>query len=559
MTTKQMHKLQVSLLILFSLAMAITIAFAVTGTRNALHERENNRLAQESQDRLLLLENLTRTLFEAESSQRAYAASGHNLYQEEHELQRSDAAMLMRALEFTTFPTPAQRERVGHLQELIAQRLAAMDALAATRREQGAEAAAQAIASQDGKRIMDKLRKEVDLLVADEHSGLKTRTLISETHNRRFIQFVIGGTAFTLLLLSGAFLAIRREMTRNDKLVERLRISGEEISRINQLSSSLQSCESRSDAGEVLRHYMARLLPGTSGGLYLMRPSRNLLELSAAWGDKGERLSDPIKPQDCWALRSGRPQETSAGGDDMRCAHLGANDHTCLCVPLMAQSDIVGMLHLTLEDSTRLPAIRQLSIQLSTHLSAAMAGIILREALHQQSIRDPLTDLYNRRYLEESLERELLRARRSQGSVAVIMLDIDHFKQFNDTHGHRAGDVLLKDFAQYLRSHVRGEDILCRYGGEEFLLVLPATNLQQGRERAEALRANMVSVRSEYQGQPLPAVTASLGIAVYPDHAEDWGTLIHLADAALYHAKRSGRNKVSAAGDADVSILEEQS
>src|SRR5690606_8137963 len=129
--------------------------------------------------------------------------------------------------------------------------------------------------------------------------------------------------------------------------------------------------------------------------------------------------------------------------------------------------------------------------------------------LRQQSVRDSLTKLYNRRYLEESLDRELLRAKRNNGVISVVILDVDHFKQFNDNFSHQAGDLLLQEFAEYLRGQVRGDDIACRYGGEEFVLVLPGATQEQARERINVLRQNMVSLSLVFHGKKLPAVTAS--------------------------------------------------
>ncbi|MCK9503985.1 MAG: diguanylate cyclase [Porticoccaceae bacterium] len=544
-----MDKLQRNLLIIFSLAMLVVIAFAVYSVRNGLNEYENNRLSLESRERLLLLGSLERALLEAESSQRAYAASGHDLFLEEHGLQRWEVSDYLEQLQATIFPATSDIALVEQLGQLINERTAIMDELTATRREQGAEDAAQLIAGQQGKRIMDKIRTVAQQLSTEELGRLNLRHGQARSHNRQFMFLLVSGTLFNFLLLLGAYVIIRRELKRNKNLLQLLRCSSEEIKQVNELSSTLQSCESREDAAAVLRHFMALLFPGITGGLYLMRPSRNLLELSANWGSADSALIDPISPSDCWALRSGRTHSTCAQGKVLRCAHLAHDCHASLCIPLVAQSEIVGMLHMELADQQQLSGVQERAELLAIHLSAAIAGIILREALHQQSIRDPLTNLYNRRYLEESMERELLRAKRNRQSLGVIMLDIDHFKKFNDNYGHQAGDLLLKEFARYLGSHVRGEDIPCRYGGEEFFLLLPGASLENCRERAESLRCNMASLKLEFQGQQLPVVTASFGIAAFPDHCDEWEKLIRLADAALYHAKHHGRDRVSSADD----------
>lgn len=541
-----MSTLQRNLVILFGTAILIVIALATATAFNAREGLTNNRLAQESRERLVLLENLVALLFEAESSLRAFAASGDPLFLEEHQLQRHELGQHLQALEQATFPngasTAAQR-----LKELAIQRAAIMDDLATTRREQGLEAAAAKISSHQGKRIMDSIREVAGRLTEAELSRLDRRKEIAERHSWRLLYMLTGGAVLNLLLLSGAYVVTRRELTRSGQLMDQIQLSTGEISRINQLSSSLQSCSSREETAEVLRHFLGLLFPAQAGGLYLMRSSRNLLALAAAWGEAETPLMDPIEPPDCWALRLGRLYTLTSTESDLHCKHCQSTRQAYLCLPLMAQSDIVGMLHIQMSGSVSLADIQRRADLVATHISAALAGITLREALHQQSVRDPLTNLYNRRYLEETMERELLRARRNNSGFGIIMLDIDHFKRFNDSHGHQAGDLLLKEFAQYLRSQVRGEDIACRYGGEEFLLVLPGATLEQTRLRAEALRKNMITLDLDYRGQQLPTVTASLGVAAHPDHGQEWETILHLADAALYHAKHSGRNQVAVA------------
>jgi diguanylate cyclase (GGDEF)-like protein len=156
-------------------------------------------------------------------------------------------------------------------------------------------------------------------------------------------------------------------------------------------------------------------------------------------------------------------------------------------------------------------------------------------------MRDSLTGLYNRRYLEEALDREFSRAEREKSTVCVVMMDIDGFKAFNDTHGHDAGDLLLRRLGDFLRSEVRSSDISCRYGGEEFLIVMPGALLENGYERAENLRAAFLALDIEHQGVKLRA-TLSIGVAIYPKHGETWVEVLHAADLAMYAAKTAGRN-----------------
>ena len=162
-------------------------------------------------------------------------------------------------------------------------------------------------------------------------------------------------------------------------------------------------------------------------------------------------------------------------------------------------------------------------------------------------MRDPLTGLYNRRYLEETMGRELPRARRLGESVGVIVIDIDHFKRLNDTFGHDAGDFVLERTGELLRAATRNSDIACRFGGEEFAVILPGATLLVARNRAEAIRAALESLEIDFEGKPLGPLTISAGVASMPPHGQDWTYALQQADRALYTAKQAGRNKVVAA------------
>lgn len=174
----------------------------------------------------------------------------------------------------------------------------------------------------------------------------------------------------------------------------------------------------------------------------------------------------------------------------------------------------------------------------------ALANLKLRESLRNQSVRDPLTGLFNRRYMEESLERELRRFSRSQRPVGVIMLDLDHFKRFNDTFGHDAGDALLRELGHLLQTRTRKEDMACRYGGEEFVIVLSGASLEIAQERAEQLREKVKTLKVELRGHSLGAMTVSLGVAVAPHHGSTIAEILRAADLALYEAKKAGRDRV---------------
>ena len=330
-----------------------------------------------------------------------------------------------------------------------------------------------------------------------------------------------------------------------------------EMSLINEMGDFLQSCPTADEAYAVIGHWAGELFPGRSGAVFAISPSRNLVEPVATWGAPtlGEQV---FGPEECWALRSGRVHQVDDPSSRLLCRHLSEPvNGSVLCVPMMAQGEALGVLHLQLgpeaagrpgaRSGRTVDSVRQLAVAVSEHLSLALANLKLRETLRTQSIRDPLTGLFNRRYMEESLERELRRAERRGHPVGVIMIDLDHFNHFNNTFGHQAGDSLLQAFGELLRTRVRSEDIACRYGGEEFTLIMPEAPPEVVLRRADQLREEVRDLRVSLRGQALGMVTASMGVAVFPIDAGAGPELIREADRALYQAKEEGRDRVIAA------------
>jgi diguanylate cyclase (GGDEF)-like protein len=258
---------------------------------------------------------------------------------------------------------------------------------------------------------------------------------------------------------------------------------------------------------------------------------------------------DLIAPGDCWALRRGQPHHVDGRSGGQRCAHI---DHSgsvagisTLCVPLVAQGDTVGLLHVSAmpgagDDDNEAELVTSVGEQ----LAMAMANLRLRETLRVQSLRDPLTGLFNRRYLEENLARELQRCERRSLPLSLLMLDVDNFKRFNDQHGHAAGDAVLSHVGRTLEALVRGEDLACRYGGEEFTLILPEADAATAIARAETIRRTVAMTTLLHMGQTLGPVTMSIGVASFPADGATPEVLLGLADASLYRAKAEGRDRV---------------
>jgi diguanylate cyclase (GGDEF)-like protein len=308
------------------------------------------------------------------------------------------------------------------------------------------------------------------------------------------------------------------------------------------------------EAYQVVAQTLPKLFPLTVGAIYAISPSRNVAESVTVWGGAmpGESV---FGLEDCWALRRGRLHAVAQIEYGERCPHVTASAVSgYLCIPLMAQGEALGVLHLRTVNpesaALRNPSLlftdsgKRLAIALAEQIALALANLRLRETLREQSIRDPLTGLFNRRFLEESLEREIRRATRSQRSLSVLMIDLDHFKRFNDTFGHDAGDALLRELGQLLQSNVRGSDIACRYGGEEFSLIMPDATAATAQERAEHIRKSAKGLDLKHAGQALGAVTLSVGVAAFPEHGDTPFLLTRAADQALYRAKAAGRDRV---------------
>ena len=325
---------------------------------------------------------------------------------------------------------------------------------------------------------------------------------------------------------------------------------------LNDMSETLQTCQTSEEAFAAINHFVPKFFPHDAGALYLQRNSKNLLSSVTTWGD-APPSEELFPPDDCWAVRSGRLHWVDDPASALLCKHMTAPDLRAmgyLCVPLMAQGESRGILHIRFRscatprrEAEELAVKQRLAVAISENLALSLANLKLRETLQNQAIRDPLTGLYNRRYLEETMEREIHRSRRLKAPMGMVMMDLDHFKAFNDAFGHGAGDALLTALAHAITTGIRLEDIACRYGGEEFLLVLPGASLATTRERAENVRQAVKALQVKYQGRFLKSTTISLGVAIFPDHGHTAEEVISAADAALYRAKQAGRDRVELA------------
>jgi diguanylate cyclase (GGDEF)-like protein len=377
---------------------------------------------------------------------------------------------------------------------------------------------------------------QVTLAQHDDSSRLGTLAVL--------VLQVLSGT----LAMSGMFFAFRssaREAFGRSAALRSADTSREQVARLFEMADVLQSAADYGDANQVLKATATELLPGYSGALYVFNNSRDRLVLSTSWGRPDAAPPEAIAPDQCWALKRGKPHLNRVDGSKLCCEHHRGDD-TVLEIPMIARGEIMGLFQLFAagaDAERRLEAITGLGSALADGMSLALANMGLREKLRNQALRDPLTGLYNRRYMEDCLQRFVRLADRENREVSVVMVDLDHFKALNDKHGHAFGDNVLRDAAMTIVGALRETDIVCRYGGEELVVILPDCNLDRAADKAETLRMRVAGLSESHNA----AISASFGVASVPYTSAGVSDLLGAADGALYKAKQNGRNQVVSA------------
>ena len=319
---------------------------------------------------------------------------------------------------------------------------------------------------------------------------------------------------------------------------------------LSRMTQRMQSCVTIDDLKAVAQRFLPAIAPQLAGRLYLVDSARNAMVEAVSWQDPHHSAAE-FSPLACWALRRGSPHRPAGDQVDIPCGHLDLGEDEprsdTLCLPLSGQHGMLGLLYLEPRLGASLSELPEIYLQmLAENIALALDNLRLREALHEMAMADALTTLANRRQLDSVLEAELSRSARSRTQISCIMADIDHFKRFNDEVGHDAGDAVLRAVGEMLKRSVREGHLVFRYGGEEFLLLLPGMAANEAAARAEQIRVAVASLRVQHQGRDLGQVTMSLGVATAPDPCERLA-LVQAADAALLRAKRSGRDRVVAA------------
>jgi diguanylate cyclase (GGDEF)-like protein len=331
---------------------------------------------------------------------------------------------------------------------------------------------------------------------------------------------------------------VNTELQRNSRA---LRERGDVIELLGGMAHRMQAARTDEELAAIIRVFVPRVLPGLPGALYAHNNSRNLLTLVETWGELNTR-QESFAPESCWALRRGQSHSVPAPGQDIVCAHVD-KDEVYHCEPLLAGGEVIGVLYIrglvAAEDRFQLTVLTE-------NIASALVNHRLQRSLREQTIRDPLTGLFNRRYMEEALTLEIARSSRSGAPLSVVMCDVDHFKRFNDEFGHDAGDAVLQAVASEMRSRFREGDVVCRYGGEEFTIIAPGTTADALVQRVEMVRHAIGEINIRQKGRTLGTTSMSFGIATWAaGMAKDGSTLVQAADEALYEAKRTGRNRTS--------------
>ncbi len=469
-------------------ALPMIVNHQVTTVMSALRSASNVERLE-----LTLLEMLVN----AETAQRGFVITGNESFLDPYHTAVNGIPAIERALR-AEMRSPEERARYAAIAEGSARKMRTVALTIELRREHGFDKAAAFISAGTGKVQMDRLRELIgnELAIYAQRRSDFGDQLLATSNTAANASLV--ATITNILFLAGMLIAGSRVLRQRDAAEhkakqaagqaqltnERISLQNDLLFRSAELMHSLELAESVDESAGVIASYLPRLLPKLSGSLYLYNNSRDILERKAGWGSfEGE--PDIIEALDCWALRRGSPHAYAGGDGGLACRHAADLASDRLCLPLVTQGEVLGCLTVTGEGLAHGAEDQRAWIgQLAEQLGLALSNVRLRVSLRQQSIIDPLTQLYNRRYMDEVLKRELARSSRNGSPLSVLVLDLDHFKRINDTFGHEAGDAILRKVALTLRENIRSGDVACRMGGEEMVVLLP----ECGIENAHAAR-----------------------------------------------------------------------
>lgn len=373
----------------------------------------------------------------------------------------------------------------------------------------------------------------------------------------RLVQLVAESDPYHLILIAASFtilvIAIRRrqesllETSVRAALVKDLEASTRIANQLDQLTSLLHSCFTIEEVSQIIPRFAQQLFPGYAGALYVFGNSPNLLDLVAEWGNTVPPAT-MFTTDHCWALHQGQRYLVSDPKTSVFCQHIN-HAKPYVCLPMMAHGEVLALLHVysigdAAVDLVATGPYQSLLYDFVEHIALPLSNLKLRDTLRQQSIRDPLTGLFNRRYLDEVLTTETERARRTLEPVSLIMFDIDNFRAFNDIYGHEAGDAILQALGRLFHRHTRGGDLCFRIGGDEFAVIFAGASPDLAQQHAEELCEAIRGLRIEFRSQTLGPGTISAGVATFPNHGESAFVVLQAAEDSLAQAKSEGRDRV---------------
>ena len=584
--------------------MAALVLWTITAMDHAVSGRLHAR------EFLLQIGVVLSELREAESAQRGYLLTGTDSYLAPFADLSQSIPTRLKELNLSATGASQLQNRVAQLDALATEKLKELQQTITLRRDHGFEAANEVVMTHRGKQLMDRAGEVVNQIKAVQRAEIDRRGVeLQEVHERLVIGLVLGtlAVAACVLLTNGLIVrSVRRPLEELKKGISRIaagdltqdidaygndelnqlarafnammtdlrterasRQSAEEevargaislkahslelerrtrtIDLLGRMANRLPGSKDEPEFVRVIERFVPQILPGARGALYVLSNSQNLLRRIGEWNEPTGSAAE-FAPSECWGIRRGHPHAVSDASNDVVCPHVNAGELIGYrCLPLVAQGETVGLFYIEERQGEAEINDQDLHALVET-IGLSLVNMRLQEKLRNQSIRDPLTGLFNRRYLEESLELECSRAERSREPIGIVMLDVDHFKRFNDTFGHEAGDVVLKRIGEILSRAVRQGDVACRFGGEEFVLVLPGTGVAEAMEVAERVRLSVQKLEVSYRNQPLGKTTVSLGVATYPAAGRAPTELIDAADQALYAAKNAGRDRLEVFG-----------
>jgi diguanylate cyclase (GGDEF)-like protein len=559
------HRKRQIITLLFGAGIALLIAMAGVSVYLDARAVERNAELSKIRERTEVATQMLAALIDIETGVRGYLITNDPAYLAPLYRGRDVITNLHATwgLQFDAWAAPGYADLP--LGELMKRRAKLNNDLLETARTLGITMARERLSNSESKSLMDRMRAVIAYKMSSfaEESDATQRSAdhLAGLHSI----LVVSALGLAILFSIAQFILFRSEVNGRGAIEQTLRRRNEDRRQVAEMSSSLQLSDSRREAYTIIQAFARQIMPDVSGAFYVYTASRDQLTRVAQWSRPGEEshFNDHLHPTECWGLRQGGRhtgcidtldgKETDAA--PIACRHLEGEERMgpYTCIPIVGRGQILGMLHLRGEilRTHKSSAMLDDSIERFTdQLSLSLTNIELRERLENMALRDGLTGLYNRRFLDEMLERDLAKLKRDNKAAALMLLDVDHFKRFNDTHGHQAGDEALRRVATALASSVRASDVVCRYGGEEFLVFLPDCSIAEATAKAEAIRAAVAGTSMSIGERVIPNVTISIGLAMFPDHAATRAQIISAADAALYRAKGAGRNRVITAEQA---------